>query len=187
MVLNPDVWLAVLVNHLEGEVFDIVLRFNSGEFTTNETLDIMDTREAITILIGRLVRRQRVGNSRVVWVRRCSVFCSIPNKVFGIRESNIRGSCPVSLVVGDNLNSTVLPDTDTTVWEEMSVCWNGISATDDLPVGGAQIDTDGSAGNHFRASFCGRRYGGCRWGSTVGDSRMLRRLKKYPLICEGIA
>ena len=60
------------------------------------------------------------------------------------------------MVVGDNLDLTVLPDTDTTLWEEMSAYEDGTPATGDLPVGGAQIDTDGSAGNHLGAGFCGR-------------------------------
>ena len=185
-VLNLDIWLAVLVDYLEGEVFDIVLRFNIGEFMTNETLDIIDTGEVITILIDRLVRRQRVGYSRIMWIRRCSVFCSIPNEVFGVREGNIRGSCPVALVIGDNLNSTILPDTDATAREEMSVRWNGISATDDLPVGGTQIDTDGSAGNHFRARFCGGGMADAVGGLPSATAACSGGSKKFPLICEEI-
>jgi len=58
-VLNLDVWLAVLVDNLEWKMFHILLHFRIGEFTTDETLDIKDTGEVITIPIGRLERRQR--------------------------------------------------------------------------------------------------------------------------------
>jgi len=44
-ILNPDVWLATLVEDLEGEVLDIGLHFRFGEFATNETLSIEHTRE----------------------------------------------------------------------------------------------------------------------------------------------
>jgi len=62
-----------------------------------------------------------VENLRVVRVRRRSVFCSVSNEVFGVRESHIRGGCPVAVVVGDNLDLAVLPDTDATAWDDLSV------------------------------------------------------------------
>lgn len=131
MVLNLDIWLTVLVDDVKREVLDILLYFRIGEFTTDETLDVKDTGEAITILTNRLVRRQRVGNLCVIWARCCSVFRSVANEVFGVRESNIRWGCPVSVVVGDNIDLTVLPDTDTTLWEEMSAYEDRTPATGD--------------------------------------------------------
>ena len=51
------------------------------------------------------------------------------------------------MVVGDNLNMIVSPNTDTTAWGEVSTLENQTSARYDLRVGGAQIDTDGFAGH----------------------------------------
>jgi len=56
-VLNLDIRLAVLVDYLEGGVPDIALRFEIGESTADETLDIEDTGEAISDSIDRIVRR----------------------------------------------------------------------------------------------------------------------------------
>jgi hypothetical protein len=44
-ILDPNVWLATLVDDLEGEVLDIGLHFSIGEFATNETFGIEDTGE----------------------------------------------------------------------------------------------------------------------------------------------
>ena len=54
------------------------------------------------------------------------------------------------MVVGDDLNMIISPDTDAAVWDEMSTRENEISAGYGLRVGGAQIDADGWAGHYFR-------------------------------------
>ena len=48
------------------------------------------------------------------------VHCGITDTTFGVRERNIRGGCPVTVVVGDDFDTVVCPDTDTTVWDEMN-------------------------------------------------------------------
>jgi hypothetical protein len=50
-VLDPNVWLATLVEDLEGEVFDVGLHFWFGEFAANETLSIEHTKGAISMSI----------------------------------------------------------------------------------------------------------------------------------------
>jgi hypothetical protein len=44
-ILDSDVWLASLVDDLEGEVLDIGLHFLIREFATDETLGVEDTGE----------------------------------------------------------------------------------------------------------------------------------------------
>jgi len=56
-----------------------------------------------------------MGNSRVVRVHGDLVLCGVTDETFGVGERNIGGSCPVALVVGDDLNTIILPDTDTAV------------------------------------------------------------------------
>ena len=51
---------------------------------------------------------------RVVRVHGDLVLCGITDETLGLRERDIGGSCPVTLVVSDDLNAIVLPDTDTT-------------------------------------------------------------------------
>ena len=46
------------------------------------------------------------------------------------------------MVIGDDLDVIVLPDTDTTVRDEIITLENMISTEGNLRVGGAQIDTD---------------------------------------------
>ena len=46
---------------------------------------------------------------------------SIANQSLTITEGDIRGGGTVTLVVGNNFNTVILPDTDTTVEEKMSV------------------------------------------------------------------
>jgi hypothetical protein len=41
------------------------------------------------------------------------VLCSITDETLGLRERDIGGSRPVTLVIGDDLDTIVLPDTDT--------------------------------------------------------------------------
>ncbi|MCI90087.1 hypothetical protein A2U01_0111377, partial [Trifolium medium] len=48
----------------------------------------------------------------------------VTDEAVGISESDVRGGGPVALVVGDDLDSVVLPDSD-------------------AGVGGAEVDSDG--------------------------------------------
>lgn len=55
-----------------------------------------------------------------MWVHRNLVLCGIANKTFGVRERHIGWGSPVTLVVGDDLNSIILPNTDTTVGAQLA-------------------------------------------------------------------
>ena len=71
----------------------------------------LKTRSAISI-----VTDDRGGNSRVERVHRDLVLRGITNETFSVREGHIGGGRPVTLVVGDDLNTIILPDTNTTTW-----------------------------------------------------------------------
>ena len=77
--------------------------------------------------------------------------------MFGVREGHIRGSRPITLVVGDDLNTIVLPDTYTTACDEYVL--EEVMNENSSRVGGAQINTDGFS-RHLRISF--GRWGGVR-------------------------
>lgn len=55
------------------------------------------------------------GNLRVVRVHGDLVLRGIADETFGVGEGDIRGGRSITLVVGDDLNTIILPDTDTTV------------------------------------------------------------------------
>ena len=100
MVLDLDVGLASLVDNFEGEVPIISINLSIAELATDETLSVED---GIARVHGDLV----LG--------------SISNQSLTLTESDIRKGGTVTLVVGNNLNTVILPDTDTTVEEKMSV------------------------------------------------------------------
>ena len=82
-----------------------------------------------------------------MWIHRDLVLCGVTDETFCVRERHIRWGGPVTLVVGDDLNSIILPDADTTEMDEMSIEEYARSATGDLRVGGAQVDTDSFSGH----------------------------------------
>ena len=90
-VLHPDVGLAGLVEDGEGEVLDIGLNLGVAELATDETLRIEDG---------------------VVGVHRDLVLGRITDQTLGVGEGDIGRGGTVSLVVGDDLDTVVLPDTD---------------------------------------------------------------------------
>jgi hypothetical protein len=42
----------------------------------------------------------------------------------GIRKRNVGGGSPLAVVIGDDLNMIILPNTDTTLWNGMSARGN---------------------------------------------------------------
>jgi len=101
--IDNDSWFVVGAGfNLERPELDVLLDEFVGELAANQTLSVEDG---------------------VLGVSRGLVLGGVTNKAFTISESNVRGSSVASLVVGDDFNSFVLPDTDT------RVC-------------GAQIDSD---------------------------------------------
>ena len=93
-VLHPDVGLAGLVEDGEGEVLDVGLHLRIRELATNETLGVEDG---------------------VVGVHGDLVLGSITNQSLTLTESDIRKGGTVTLVVGNDLDTVILPDTDTTM------------------------------------------------------------------------
>nr|P41755.1 RecName: Full=NAD-specific glutamate dehydrogenase; Short=NAD-GDH [Achlya klebsiana]AAA17563.1 NAD-specific glutamate dehydrogenase [Achlya klebsiana] len=103
---DGDLWLVTSTRgNLEWPVLNIGLSSWVVEFTTDQTLSIEHS-------VGRVH-----GNL---------VLSGITNKTFAVSESNVRWGGTVTLIVGNNFNTIVLPDTDTR-----------ISRT--------EIDTDGSS------------------------------------------
>ena len=51
---------------------------------------------------------------RVLRIHRNLVLCGITNETLALRERDIGRSCPVTLVIGDDLNTIVLPNANTT-------------------------------------------------------------------------
>ena len=100
MVLDLDAGLASLVDNFEGEVPIISINLSIAELATDETLSVED---GIARVHGDLV----LG--------------SISNQSLTLTESDIRKGGTVTLVVGNNLNTVILPDTDTTAERKMSV------------------------------------------------------------------
>ena len=93
-VLNLNGGLATLADDLEGEVLDVGLHLGVIEFTTDETLRI---EHGVVGVHGNLVLR------------------GITNETLGVGERDIRGGRAVTLVVRDDFDTVVLPDTDARV------------------------------------------------------------------------
>ena len=90
-VLYTDVGLATLVEDGEGEVLDIGLNLGVAELASNETLRVEDG---------------------VVGVHRDLVLRGVADEALGVGERYVGGRGAVALVVGDDLDTVVLPDTD---------------------------------------------------------------------------
>jgi len=92
---------------LEGPELAVLLDDGISELSSDESLGIEDG---------------------VDWVLGCLVLGSITDESFGLGEADVRGGSSVTLIVGDDLHSFVLPDAH-------------------AGVGGTEIDTDGFALN----------------------------------------
>ena len=85
LVLNRDGGLAAFVDDTEGEVLHVLLDVSLVHLATNETLGIKD-------------RVLRVGVVRVLG--------RVSDQSLVVRERDPRRSYPVTLVVGDNFDTT---------------------------------------------------------------------------------
>lgn len=90
-------------------MFDIRLHFGIIKLAANETLGIKDTGKGVS---ATEKIRPRM-NLRVVRIHGDLVLCGIADETLALRERDIGGSRPVALVIGDDLDTIVLPDTDT--------------------------------------------------------------------------
>jgi len=70
------------------------------------------------------------------------------------------------MIVWDDLNTIISPDTNTTVWDAIITLESDIPTGGDLRVRGTQIDADACAGHHLDVGVCG-------WGTETreGDRR----------------
>ena len=78
--------------NFKGPMFHICLDDGIVEFSADKSLGVEDG---------------------VVWVFGSLIFGSISNQSFILGEGDIRWSGPVSLVVGNDFDSVILPDSDT--------------------------------------------------------------------------
>lgn len=96
-------------------------------------------------------------NSRIVRVHSDLVLGRIADETFAIGERNIWGCGAVTLIVGDNFDTIVLPNTDTAVrHKHTNFCqriFRNEVTKDDLRVGCAKIDTDGFWRRHSKKRF----------------------------------
>ena len=91
--LNLDMGLGVLVNQLEGEELDVRLHSLIGELTADETLGVKDCvlRVGGQLVLGGVTHQPLTIGS----------------------EGDIAGSDTVALVVGNDLNTSVLENSNT--------------------------------------------------------------------------
>jgi hypothetical protein len=112
--LNPNVRLAALVDDLEWEVLDIGLHFCIVELPTDETLGVEDTEIIRVNKTSRDHRTRSKEDIRVVWVHSHLVLRGVTNQPLVIGERDVGWSRSISLVVGNDFNTIILPDTDAT-------------------------------------------------------------------------
>ena len=95
LVFNHNDWFSLLsLFDFEGPMFHVRLDDRIIEFSTDESFSIEDG---------------------VIWVFGCLIFGSISDESFSLGEGHIWRSGPVTLVVGYNLDSVILPDSYTGV------------------------------------------------------------------------
>ena len=68
-----------------------------------------------------LRRRTSSALTSLAGVHSSLVLGGITDETLALGEGDVRGGGTVTLVVGNNFNTVILPDTDTTVEEKMSV------------------------------------------------------------------
>ena len=91
-------------------MLDIGLHFDIVELATNETLGIEDAENACQ----QWKRQDQEMDLRVVRVHGDLVLRGITNETLSLRERDVGGGSPVTLIVGDDLDTIVLPDADAT-------------------------------------------------------------------------
>nr|CAI5855419.1 unnamed protein product [Callosobruchus analis] len=106
-----NLWFSTVIHYFERPVFDVLLYFWVVEFSPNESFGVENC---------------------VAGVHSYLVLGGIPDEAFCVGEGYITWCCSVTLVVGDDLDLPMLPDTN-------------------AGVRGAQIDTNCWSFNHF---FC---------------------------------
>jgi hypothetical protein len=112
-VLHTDVRVSAFAEDGEGEVLHVRLHFVVVELTADKSLGIEHARVKVRISMTK----KKIQNVRVGRVHCDLIFCSIPNETLVVGERDVGWGGTVTVVVGDDLNTIVLPDTDATAEE----------------------------------------------------------------------
>jgi hypothetical protein len=99
-VLDLNDGLATLVNDLEWPVLHVGLDLGVGELSANQSLGVEDG---------------------VVWVHGDLVLGGISNQTLRVVEGDVGWGGSVTLVVGNDLNSVILPHGDTRVCGSLEI------------------------------------------------------------------
>ena len=101
--VQNDMGFASFFNNFKWEVFDVMLYSRIGPFSSNQSFGIK-----YSIL--------RIGSELI--------FGSITNETFSLSgKSNIRWCDSVSLIIGNDFNTSVFENSDTTEWKIMNLSW----------------------------------------------------------------
>ena len=111
-VCDGNVWLSGLVEDLEGEVLDIRLHFGIVKLATNKTLGIENATKD-ELIMENMYCKVKKCILRVVRIHSNLVLCGIANETPALRERDVGRGRAVTLVIGNDLNTIILPDTDT--------------------------------------------------------------------------
>ena len=109
LVVNRNGGFTALVENVDGPVLHVALHFRFIHFTANETLCVKDPRKKTSVSYTKGKK-----NIRVVWVHGDLIFGGITDETLGVREGDVGRGCPITLIVGDDLNAVILPDTNAT-------------------------------------------------------------------------
>ncbi len=94
-IFNNDIWFTFFTGlHFEWPVFHVWLHNRVVEFSTNKSFSIKDCVVRIFCVL---------------------IFCWITNQSFCFGKSYIRGSGSIALIISDNLDSVILPDSHTRI------------------------------------------------------------------------
>ena len=108
-------------------MLDVGLHLRIIELATDEALRVENAAKGKSESQSKLGRRK--VNLRVVRVHGDLVLGSIADETLALREGDIRRRGAVTLVVGNDLNTIVLPDTDTSEKTAVSIWFAGIEVT----------------------------------------------------------
>jgi hypothetical protein len=104
-------------------VLKIGLHFLIIELATNETLGIEHT--VIKDNESSMREKIKITNSRVARVHGDLVLSGVTDETLAFGERDIGGCRAVTLIVGNDFNTVVLPDTDTSVGPQSKISPNG--------------------------------------------------------------
>jgi hypothetical protein len=111
-ILDFDIWFGIFIKDFEREVLDIGLNLSIFESATDETLGVENTVKKTIGVNQNRRRRTDKARIRVMWVHGNLILRGITDQPLVVAESDVRRRRPVTLVIRDDLNAIILPDTD---------------------------------------------------------------------------